>query len=105
MKLTTEEFRKHAEYVAHMRQLFEEDPIFQMALDAMEESENPMNKVAPPDITPHGAYIMLGEQTGYRQFKTRFMLLGQTIEVLQPDGEPTYANPTDNEDNPNAATS
>lgn len=65
----------------------------EMVLEAMDESENPMNKVAPPDITPHGAYIMLGEQTGWRQYRTRFMLMAQGIEPPQTDGEPTYADP------------
>lgn len=88
--MTTIEFRQRSEYVAHMRQLLE-DPVLQMWLEALDESENPMNKVAPPEITPHGAFIMLGEQTGWRMYRTRFALGAQIIETPQGDGPPTYA--------------
>lgn len=94
MTLTTQEFRSNPEFVSHMRRLFEEDVIFQMALEVMDgDTENPVNRTAPPEITPHGAYILLGEQTGYRQFQTRFLMLGKGIEPQLSDGEPSYAEP------------
>jgi hypothetical protein len=78
-----------------MRQIFEDD-VFKLWLSTFEQDDNPMNQVAPTDITPHGAYIMLGEQTGWRQCLTRFVLGGVPIETPKPVGtqdDQTYADP------------
>jgi len=78
-----------------MRQIFEDDT-FKIWLETFEQDDNPMNKVAPPSITPHGAYIMLGEQTGWRQCLTRFVLGAVPIETPTPGGtaaDQTYAEP------------
>lgn len=100
--MTTIEFRQHSEYVAHMRQVLE-DPVVQMWLEALDESENPMNKVAPPEISPHGAFIMLGEQTGWRMFRQRFMLGGQIVETQQGEEEATYQDTPEEPESEKAA--
>lgn len=79
--------------VTAARELFE-TPVMRLMLEAM-ESENPVRKVAPPDITPHGAFIMLGEQTGWNQFKDRFLLCSAPIETPDSIGEQDYAVPAD----------
>lgn len=74
-----------------MRKLLEH-PVLAMWIEAL-ETENPVKKVAPADVTPHGAYIMLGEQTGWNQFKERFMLGGKPKEPPPQQEEMTYADP------------
>ena len=90
--MTTQEFRSTPELVAEMRKIFE-IPAFKFWLEAFSESDNPMNRVAPPSITPHGAYILLGEQTGWRQCLTRFMLGAVPLEQPPKKEEQTYAEP------------
>lgn len=92
MEMSPKEFRSNANYVARMREIFS-DPVLQLWLEAM-DTENPVRRVAPVDITPHGAYIMLGEQTGYNQYKERFLLGAQGIDSVRDDpGPQSYAEP------------
>lgn len=88
------EFRSNPTYVSTLRAILA-DPVMQLWLDAL-ETENPANKVAPADVTPHGAYILLGEQTGWNQFKQRFMLGAVGEETVRDDpGEQSYLTPDD----------
>lgn len=91
-EMTTQEFRQSPELVSEMRRIFEL-PAFKIWIETFREDENPMNRPAPPDITPHGAYILLGEQTGWRQCLTRFLLGAVPLEHPPKQEEQTYAEP------------
>lgn len=57
--------------------------------------ENPVKKAAPPDVTPHCAHIMLGDQTGWNICLDRFMLGGKPLEGPPKSPEQSYATPPD----------
>lgn len=76
-----------------MRKLLEL-PVMQEWLIAM-ESDNPVNKTAPRGVTAEDACIMLGEQTGWANFRNRFLMGGAKIEKLAPPPEQNYLRPAD----------
>lgn len=92
--MTAKEFRETPELLAWMRGLVEHQN-FKLALEAM-RSLHPVRRVAPSDVTPHGAHILLGEQTGWQQYEQEFLKLGQPVPRRDPLPEPTY--PRDEEE-------
>lgn len=79
--MTHEEFRANPELVKWMRELTENDN-FQVALEAM-RSIDPVKNPARPDVTPHGAHILLGEQTGWAQYENEFLKLAARLPIPQ----------------------
>lgn len=90
--MTSEEFRANSELVIDMRKLLE-SPVMQLALEIMDgPSENSVYFRPTPDVSPHFAHIQLGQQTGYANYGQRLRLLGQHINLPQPEPEATYEN-------------
>lgn len=95
--MTCAEFRSTPKLVAEMRKLLENETL-KTWIEAFRSDplENPVKKPAPVTITPHGAYIMLGEQTGWNMCLDRFELGGKPLEQPKDDaGEQSYAEPAD----------
>lgn len=91
--MTTEEFRSSPELVAEMRKILESHVLKQW-LEAM-DSEHPVNNSAPRGTTAEDACIMLGEQTGWQQFKNRFLLGGLGVNVRIKPPIQKYLEPAD----------
>lgn len=90
--MTSEEFRANSELVIDMRKLLE-TPVMQLALEIMDgPSENPVHTVPDYDVSPQFANIQLGQQTGYVSYGQRLRLLGQHINLPQPEPEATYGD-------------
>ena len=89
--MTCKEYRETPELVSEMRKVME-NPALVMWLEAMDET-NPAKKPAPVGIQSHEAFIMLGEQTGWMDYRDRFRLGGTAIEKPPQQEEQTYAEP------------
>lgn len=90
--MTTEDFRETPELVSEMRKLLEH-PILIMWLESL-EGTNPAKKPAPVGIQSHDAFIMLGEQTGWMNYRDTFRLGGIPKEGPPQQEEQSYADPT-----------
>lgn len=89
--MTCAQYRETPELVSEMRKLLE-NPALAMWLEAMDNT-NPAKKAAPVGIQSHDAFIMLGEQTGWMDYRDRFRLGGTAIEQPPKQEEQTYAEP------------
>lgn len=69
-----------------------EHPTLLMWLDVM-DTTNPAKKPAPVGIQSHDAFIMLGEQTGWMDYRDRFRLAGIPIEPPPSDPPQDYSDP------------
>lgn len=72
-----------------MRQMLESD-VMKHWLDALDE-ENPAKKAVPVGIQSHDAFIMLGDQTGWMNYRDRFRLGGTPLEKPPEQPKMTYA--------------
>lgn len=71
-----------------MRELTEHEN-FKVALEAM-SSIDPVKSPARAEVTPHGAHIMLGEQTGWAQYESMFLALATRLPISQAMPEADY---------------
>jgi hypothetical protein len=92
--MTAEEYRSDPLLVANARALQEADTF--QAILAIMRTRHPVNAVAPDSITPHGAHIMLGEQTGWQQYENEMLALATRLPMPNSPGPATY--PPDQEE-------
>lgn len=83
--MTITEFRTTPELVSEIRKLLEDHTVLKMWLDAL-EGTNPAKEAAPVGIQSHDAFIMLGEQTGWMNYRDLFRTGGTPIETPKPVG-------------------
>lgn len=74
-----------------MRKLLEH-PVLAMWLESL-EGTNPAKKPAPVGIQSHDAFIMLGEQTGWMNYRDQFRTGGVQLEGPAKPPDQTYAEP------------
>lgn len=94
--MTVKEFRETPELVSEMRKLLEDHTVLKLWLEALEET-NPAKKTAPVGIQSHDAFIMLGEQTGWMNYRDLFRTGALPLETPKPQGtqaDQTYADPS-----------
>lgn len=89
--MTHEEFRGDPELVKWMREVTEH-PHFELAKQAM-RTIDPVRSPAKDDVTPHGAHILLGEQTGWAQYEIEFLKLATRLPAAQALPPPDYLEP------------
>lgn len=92
--MTVTEFRESPELVSEVRKLMEH-PALSAWLEAL-EGTNPAKTAAPVGIQSHDAFIMLGEQTGWMNYRDLFRTGGVPIETPKPMGtaaDQIYAEP------------
>lgn len=92
--MTIREFRESPELVSEMRKLLEHS-VLATWLEAM-EGTNPAKKAAPVGIQSHDAFIMLGEQTGWMNYRDLFRTGAVPHETATPVGtaaDQTYPDP------------
>lgn len=94
--MTVQEFRGNPELVKWARELMETQN-FLILLEAL-DSINPVKQPASPGVTPHGAHILLGEQTGWAQYRETMLSLRTRQEPPQQIPEPDYPNPEETEE-------
>jgi hypothetical protein len=87
--MTAEEYRSDPLLVANARALRESDTFKTML--AVMRSRHPVNAVAPDSVTPHGAHILLGEQTGWQQYENDLLALATRLPMPNDPGPTTYA--------------
>lgn len=91
--MTNEEFRSDPELVKQAREMMA-GPLFQGILEVMREEE-PVRFAPSPDVTPHAAHIMLGQQTGWAQYERRLLSLGTRLPNPQTTPPAEYRPDTE----------
>ena len=93
--MTLDQFRAQPHLVKEIRMVFESSDAIKLLFEAM-EAENPVNRAPLPNVTPHGANILLGEQIGWNSYKNRFRQAAVPLEDTEPDrGEQSYLEPAE----------
>lgn len=76
-----------------MRKLLEA-PAMQIWLEA-QDGDNPAKKATPVGIQSHDAFIMLGEQTGWMNYRDTFRSSAIPLEPPPKTEDQSYADPPD----------
>lgn len=86
--LTPQEFRANDELVKKARAIIDSD-VFGFMLEAL-STIAPVTVSTPTGISPTDAAVMLGEQTGWEQFKQELLKLGRSPAARQQAPEADY---------------